>query len=806
MAACTVTAGCTGQIVDGFCDQCGMQPAGGAPTTQDTGPTPQSASTRTGSARTGSARTGSTQLSGKSQRGSRRTSKASRLSSTRRLGLGLVQIPEVAKADPMLSLMAEAKVPESKRFCTGVKADGNACDTALTKEKCTKCGHAHEYSGTPRKACSKCGGPCEVVSREKGFCNACGTPYDFRPKLAAGDVVAGQYETCGCVAFGGMGWLYLAKDVTLNRYVLLKGLINTSDPSLAKAAIAERQFLAAVKHPNIVGVYTCVSDTREIDGKAQTHAYTVMEFISGKTLKALRKDRGPLPVTEALAYMYPVLEAFGYMHAQGLIYNDFKPDNVMLEEGAIKVIDLGGVCRATQADGDIYSTVGYAAPELADKGPSPASDLYSIGRTLAVLITEFKGFQSSHKHQLRSAVEEPVFEKHDSLYRLLLKACHDDPNMRYQSADEMAEQLVGVMREIVAVETATAHPAESRLFGPDTLGFRTLDEVTGPDVLDIHSLPHLKMDPSDPATPYLLGNLRGGDPRAHGPVLMNALSNFRASIEVRLAAANNAIECGAIAAAEGQDSTRIDCVIRAKAAEDYFTKAEGLLVEVEEIDAFDWRVIWYRGVSFLAQQDYKQALDAFETCYREVPGELAVKLAIAIAAERNGDTARAIKYYDVVSRTNPDFATAAFGLSRCLAGVGKRDEAVAALSRIPQTSNLYGQAQKTTAQTLIRPMPGSFPGAQELVKAGSTIEALMLEGIEKFKLLRDVFVSALSQIDRGHVKPDPSVTVLGHQLDDTNIRLGLEHAYRNLARLSPDRDKRIELVDLANRVRPRTLL
>jgi serine/threonine-protein kinase PknG len=791
MAACTVTAGCTGQIVDGFCDQCGMQPAGGAPA-PDTGPTPQSASTRTGSARTGSARTGSTQLSGKSQRGSRRTSKASRLSSTRRLGLGLVQIPEVPKVDPLQSLMAEAKVPENKRFCTGVKADGNACDTALTKEKCTKCGHAHEYTGTPRKTCSKCGGPCEVVSREKGFCNACGTPYDFRPKLSPGDVVAGQYETCGCVAFGGMGWLYLAKDVTLSRYVLLKGLINTSDPSLAKAAIAERQFLAAVKHPNIVGVYTCVSDTREIDGKAQTHAYTVMEFISGKTLKSLRKDRGPLPVSETLAYMHPVLEAFSYMHAQGLIYNDFKPDNVMLEEGDIKVIDLGGVCRATQADGDIYSTVGYAAPELADKGPSPASDLYSIGRTITVLITEFKGFQSSHKHQLRSPAEEPVFEKHDSLYRLLLKACHDDPNMRYQSAEEMAEQLVGVMREIVAVETATAHAAESRAFGPDTLGFRALDEASGPDVLDIHSLPHLKMDPMDPATPFLLGNLRGGNAMAHTPVIARAIEKFSTSLEAKLAMANNQIECGIIAS----DLTR----------QAFFDAAERHLVEIEEVDAFDWRVIWYRGVSFLAQKDYKQALDAFETCYREVPGELAVKLAIAVAAECNADTARAIKYYDVVSRTNPEFATAAFGLARCLAAVGKRDEAVAALARIPQTSNLYGQAQKSTAQTLIRTLAGSQPGAPELVKASSTIEALMLEGVEKFNLLRDVFASALSLVVNGRIKADPSVTVLGHQLDDTNIRLGLEHAYRNLARLSPDRDQRIELIDRANQVRPRTLL
>jgi serine/threonine-protein kinase PknG len=171
-------------------------------------------------------------------------------------------------------------------------------------------------------------------------------------------MVAGQYEVGGCIAFGGMGWIYLAKDVTLNRYVVLKGLVNSSDPNLAKAAVAERQFLAEVKHANIVGVYTCVSDTRQVDGKTDTHAYTVMEYVGGKTLKSLRQERGPLPVAEVLVYMHPVLIAFGYMHANGLIYNDFKPDNVMLEDGDIKVIDLGGVCRLTQTDGDIYSTIG----------------------------------------------------------------------------------------------------------------------------------------------------------------------------------------------------------------------------------------------------------------------------------------------------------------------------------------------------------------------------------------------------------------------------------------------------------------
>jgi len=160
---CSVTPNCDGHIVDGFCDVCGMQPAQSAaavaryatdsPAALGVEPyvgmasAPMSAA----SAPTGSHRTGSTQLSGTSARGSRRASQATRLSTSRRLGLGLVNVPDIPKADPLTNLMAEAKVPENKRFCTGTRSDGTPCDTPLTREKCTQCGHTHAYTSTPRK-------------------------------------------------------------------------------------------------------------------------------------------------------------------------------------------------------------------------------------------------------------------------------------------------------------------------------------------------------------------------------------------------------------------------------------------------------------------------------------------------------------------------------------------------------------------------------------------------------------------------------------------------------------------------------
>lgn len=811
---CTATVNCTGNIEDGFCNVCGMQPAAARPSTPEPqaavaavapvttgnkcqvsnctgiiedgfcnvcGSSPQAAPAPIGP--TGTHRSQSMQLSGqvsgKTSRGSQRSS-ATSISRSRRLGMGLVAVPDVPKVDPLKIIMSEAKVPEAKRFCTGVLPDGNNCDAPLAKEKCTRCGHSHDFRGTARTGCEKCGGPCQIVSREKGFCNVCGTPYDYRPKLKPGDRVAQQYEVVGCIAFGGMGWIYLALDVTLNRYVVLKGLVNSSDPNLAKAAVAERQFLAEVKHANIVSVYTSVEDTRLVDGKSETHAYTVMEFVGGRTLKSLRKERGPLPVAEVLAYMYPTLVAFGYMHGLALIYNDFKPDNVMLEDGDIKVIDLGGVCRASQTDGDIYSTIGYAAPELATDGPSVVSDLYSIARTIAVLTTEFAGFQSgTYRHKLRSQAEEPVYQRYESFYRFLEKACHAEPNMRFQTADEMAEQLLGVMREVVAIDTGVPRPAESRLFTGDTLATRSLENCTV-DTLDIDSLPALKMETADPGAVFILSNLASGDPRKQTPVIQQALDQFPDSIEALLSMARNQIRLG------------------------NYADAEELLKRVEKLDGFEWRVLWYRGLSLLANRMYTEAATAFETCYNEVPGELGVKLALAAAYELSGNVELAVTYYKAVSSTDVNFTTAIFGLGRLEVRRGKRQEAVDALLRVPQTSSLYGEAQKAVARTLIRSVPEA-PSLSELEQAAKTVEALMLEGVERFSIARDIFDTALNLLTEGKLTPTTSVSLLGHGVDDRQVRLGLEAAYRGLALLANDDDEMIRLVDMANAVRPRTL-
>ena len=126
-----------------------------------------------------------------------------------------------------------------------------------------------------------------------------------------------RYEVAGCLAHGGLGWIYLARDKNVSdRWVVLKGLLNAGDPDALAAAIAEQEFLAQVSHQLIVEIYNFVSH----DGAG----YIVMEYVGGTSLKELLKQRmakagryDPLPVEQALAYILEILPAFQYLHDQG---------------------------------------------------------------------------------------------------------------------------------------------------------------------------------------------------------------------------------------------------------------------------------------------------------------------------------------------------------------------------------------------------------------------------------------------------------------------------------------------------------
>lgn len=180
------------------------------------------------------------------------------------------------------------------------------------------------------------------------------------PGLAQGTLVADQYEIAGAIAHGGLGWIYLAIDRNVSdRPVVLKGLLNSSDSEAQRVAVAERQFLASVNHPGIVKIYNFVEHVAE-DG--ERFGYIVMEYIGGQTLKQITSgdpERGGLlSVEQGLAYILEVLLAVGYLHSVGLVYNDVKPENIMVGSDEVKLIDLGAV-SPINGYGHLYGTPGF---------------------------------------------------------------------------------------------------------------------------------------------------------------------------------------------------------------------------------------------------------------------------------------------------------------------------------------------------------------------------------------------------------------------------------------------------------------
>ena len=623
-----------------------------------------------------------------------------------------------------------------------------------------------------KRYCANCG---EKLKREKGFCPKCGKPYAFAPALQPGDVIAEQYEVIGCMAFGGLGWIYLGKDKVLSRWVVLKGLLNAKDEVAAAAAVAERQFLAAVKHSNIVGVYNFV--------QRGTEGYIVMEYVAGKSLKSIRKERGPLPVTEAIAYIHRILGAFSYLHRQNppLVYCDFKPDNFMLEGDDVKLIDMGGVRRVDDPGGDIYGTAGYSAPEAGD-GPTIVSDLFTVARTLAVLICDFKGYQSTYEFILPPPEEHAVFAKHESLYRFLNRATRQNPDERFQSADEMAEQLAGVLREIVSHEQNIPHPAESAHFGGDVLRLQSvIDE--GAYRPRPQLVPALKVDPTDPAAQFLLSSaMSAAKIEQQMQFYSQGVAKFPNSVEIKLRLALCLIEAG-----RPLDATP-------------------LLDSVLESDPWDWRVIWIRGLAHFHASEWREAAAHFDHVYSELPGELGPKLAVALAAEAAGDLEYAAKLYDTVSTTDRDFTTASFGLARCLAALERRDDAIAAYGRVPESSSAYKYAQVALARTWLLATPRIAPNPSDFERAAATLDAVTLDLVEKHRLTVEVQSRALDLLQSRKIPPVAKIQLFGQPLHEAGLRLGIESALRAIARLLDTDEERIQFVDMANEIRPKTLL
>lgn len=714
--------GCNGQIIDGYCDTCGMPP--------DSALAPSSSSVTKASVQLGSTALGSARATSFGVRPARRPQSPSR-QRMGRIGQGLTVVPPAPAVDPAKAVMVKAELPEDKRICPNCGA----------------------HVGRSRD---------DAAGRSDGFCPKCGAPYSFSPKLAAGDLVAGQYEVVGPLAHGGMGWVYLARDKNVSdRWVVLKGLLNTGDADTLRATLSEQQFLAQVEHPLIVEIYNFVSH--------ENNGYIVMEYVGGRSLKQLLKQRmeanggnyDPLPVDQALAFLIEILPAFSYLHDLGLLYCDFKPDNVIQVGDSLKLIDLGGVRRSTDDESAIYGTVGYQAPEVATAGASIASDIFTIGRTLMVLCAEVPGYQSEFEFTTPPADQLPAFAQHDSLYRLLLKCCAPDPHDRFDSAEDLRVQMLGVLREVVATRTGitASTSVSSPLFEAPTVSS---------DRFEWQQLPQLRPDPFDPQAAWV-ASLEADPVERLGDLLRPP----EVTTGVLLARCLAALETGNQRVLEQSVNT--------------------LLTN----DPWEWRAVWMAGLGALLRGDPTNALSSFNAVYGQLPGELAPKLALAVACELAGQTDVAERLYRSCAATDANYVTpAGFGLARLRAARGDLAGSLAALELVPQTSRGYQESQKLKAEHLIR----LGDDAAHLDEALKVLQHARLDERSQLGFESSIYERALQLAGSGAVRLGTTSYTAG------NLRDRLETGYRRLAQLSADPAERAQLVDRANAVRVWSLL
>ncbi|MFJ9715167.1 tetratricopeptide repeat protein [Streptomyces sp. NPDC101213] len=862
--------GCEGSYEDVgggelYCDTCGLAPvvaSGGPPSGGGLVGSPPTGVTRGGRGSTGS---GGSRPSARSARTSSQSSKSRRSVSGRlsrslpdaaggrsvsvrgsgstsgssgraRLGAGLVAVPQVPRPDPRAMVLDDPEVPERKRFCS--RAD---CGAPVGRARGAREG------------------------RTEGFCTKCGHPYSFVPKLRTGDVVHGQYEVVGCLAHGGLGWVYLAVDRAVSdRWVVLKGLLDTGDQDAMAAAISERRFLAEIEHANIVRIYNFVEHLDQRTGSLD--GYIVMEYVGGKSLKEIANARrtpdgrrDPLPVEQACAFGIEALEALGHLHGRNLLYCDFKVDNAIQTEDQLKLIDMGAVRRTDDDESAIYGTVGYQAPEVAEAGPSVASDLYTVGRTLAVLTFDFQGYTTAFVDSLPDPDSIEVFHRYESFYRFLVRATDPDPARRFASAQEMAEQLTGVLREVVSLQTGRARPAPSTLFGPemrvtDTELFPKLDaEVSRLGSRAVASrrsraggaagapaggggaagpVPSPRTPGAVPAgAGGAVAGVGGATAGAGGAVagLVRPVPAPAAGLALPVphvdpADPNAGFLTGLLASAPTELITALAAApapsvesrlreIRARLENGDFEAALRSLAGLEGERPDDWRVVWYRGVASLVTGDRAGAALAFDAIYDAFPGEPAPKLALGLCAEVLGQSDNAAEYYRLVWSTDPSFVSAAFGLARVQLAAGDRRGAVRTLESVPESSIHYTAARVAAVRARLRQRTAAaadVPFEEDLAAAAAQVEALDAYGLDptrREQLSTEVLGCALDWIlsgGRGSSVPDDRRALLGSDLDERGLRFGLERSYRMLARLATGAEERIDLVERANRYRPRT--
>ncbi|HUQ46333.1 MAG TPA: serine/threonine-protein kinase [Gemmatimonadaceae bacterium] len=285
--------------------------------------------------------------------------------------------------------------------------------------------------------------------------------------IALQAALAGEYSLDRELGRGGMGVVYLAREVRLARPVAIKVLPPEFGrlPGLRDAFLSEARTAAGLSHPNIVPVYAT--------GDRGGYAYIVMAFVEGTTLGERIRARGPLLPGQAARVLREVAWALAYAHGAGIVHRDVSAENIMLERGGERAIVMDfGIASAMQtntrsSDGRVMGNAHYVSPEQAAGEPLDArSDLYSLGIVGFYALTgrlPFDGESSADVvAQQLTALAPTITSVAPSvpprLANAVQRCLHKDPARRYRNAESFAEAID------LAFEHAKEIPAALRVW------------------------------------------------------------------------------------------------------------------------------------------------------------------------------------------------------------------------------------------------------------------------------------------------------------------------------------------------------
>ncbi len=284
-----------------------------------------------------------------------------------------------------------------------------------------------------------------------------------------GMLLNNRYQLLEKLGSGGMSDVFRARDLMLERSVAIKVLHeNYSDDSAFQQRFRQEARAAAnLSHPNIVTVHDFGLDHGQL--------FIVMEYIPGKDLKTLLRQRGRFSVEESIPLMVQACAGIGYAHRAGLVHCDVKPHNMIVTPDArLKVTDFG-IARALstitpdeKAD-VVWGSPQYFAPEqAAGEAPSPASDVYSLGVVLYEMLTGALPFNAPTSEELaRMHLQEAPIPPSEyvpdippALEQIILKVLSKEPSARYRTADQLGRVLLrfGTQRDASSAPSLSLTP------------------------------------------------------------------------------------------------------------------------------------------------------------------------------------------------------------------------------------------------------------------------------------------------------------------------------------------------------------